>query len=421
VGLVCTLWALPAGAIGNPALQSQLLTDPVPGWTAHGTGTAAPSSQSDQVTFATLTYSPPAGSGVLLITVNNNPQYPSPKASDLANDACGAGSTTLSSGASPGLADSIALTCRSAAGVETTSVVWRKGSVLAEVRLTPSSALSSSQLQSVVTRQDAALVDTAPAAGFAATSSSSTPSWLVVAGGILLVILVAVLIYLLVKGRQDAEPSLAEDAGSFPASGAAPPPPIVPDSLDAPPAPAPAAPTPLTTPAAASDPAEPAGPTSASVPADGDLPPFGSPPAAAPLRFTGVEPGPAAGTPPPPPVGDELPPFGSPLATRPLVAASAAAESMAPADQVPGLGEDLPPFGGHAAGTPVRPAVDPSVAHAVVPSLADPAPDAEQAAVAAGEAAWHADPADPTRMVYWDGTAWTAERRWDGVAWTDVP
>jgi hypothetical protein len=57
----------------------------------------------------------------------------------------------------------------------------------------------------------------------------------------------------------------------------------------------------------------------------------------------------------------------------------------------------------------------------VAPVETQPAPAAAaKVGVPAAPAGWHADPKNPQRQLYWDGSRWTRQARWDGSRWVEV-
>jgi hypothetical protein len=363
--------APPAGASGNPSLEALILSSPAPGWVNVTPHQALPASVAETLNYATEDFTSPP-TGTLVITILNDSLYPFPKAGDLAHVACGPSAAVLSATAVPALADSIQVTCTSSSGAEVTSIVWRQGSYLPEVRVTPTASLGVAGIQSLARRQDAAIATAQPSSGG---STSGLHGPLVWVGLGLIVVLVIVLIALLRRDRRRAPP--------YPVVDGPPPGGRLGDGPPATPRVGPVMPT-----------AEAVAPLidSAPVAANGELPPFPqrpAPPAAVPLTQ---------------PVGAAVGAYegsAGPTALAPVVA----------------MDDDLPPFSVvRRSGTNDSPAPGPSsVDDPAANGHADPAPSA-----APSPPGWHRDPHDGTLMQYWDGRTWTLRRRWDGRAWVDV-
>jgi hypothetical protein len=370
------LTAAPVGAIGNPNLEKLILTDPVPGWANSTPNLHLPTAQAETLYYATEYWRSPDQLDLLTITLLDDPAYPFPKAEDLAHVVCGSGAVVLTETSVKGLADSIEVTCQSAAGVQSAVIVWRQGIYLPEVRVSPTASLGVTRLESVALSQDAAIA-AAPAAGSSG-STSALHRPLVLVGLGLIVVLVVVLVVLL---RRDRRRTAAYPVIDGPPPG---------DPLGGPPSapPAPVMPSAVAVNSLVNQ---------APVAANGELPPFAGQRAPGPVVDSPADqPVPAA-------VGAGRAPGATPV---PLARLS--------------MDEDLPPFSAvRAAGAAdgPGPATDPPpTANGTPAPVAPPAPDP----VGAAPPGWHRDPRDGTVLAYWDGQAWTGRRRWDGRAWVDV-
>jgi len=452
-----------AGATGNPQIDAAIVKTTVPGWVDPNPG-PTPSPQARSLYVATETWYSPDHQSVLFITILDSSSYPFPKTSDLAHVACGPSAVVLSAAPDPAVPDSVLMTCHAGGdpAATATSVVWRNGDYLTEVRVRPSSAVTPSQFEGVVTRQAAAIPATA----------SNPPIPLILGSGavaILLLILMALIL------RRRGQPSYATEAPPpAPPDASAvvvpmPPPsgspvavaPVAPPPASIPPPPAPVEPVLRSRPDEPASADETAGTVAEPPVHDEGLPPFGG-------GSTLPPPVPAAPGPPPRPVGapagdpslvtvgermgaeDELPPFPGrsvpppvPAAPgpppRPVAAAPAGDPSLVTVGERMGAEDELPPFSrqGAAEGRgndPNRPqsggldlSTLPPFGSASGPAsfnglLADPGTQRSPSAGAGPTTiGWHPDPADDSVTRYWDGRAWIGARQWTGAGWVDLP
>lgn len=364
----------PFASASAASLQADVLTNPVPGWTAvqpstlSGVTTTFTKSVNAIASNATVAVDgfvgPNGATQILLIrlaqfsgaSVPSGVSLPQTVQSTCSGSGETAGPTTSVSG----IAGSVLVTCKGSGPADIESVAWPQGNVLAWIA---AEGLSSSTVQQIARSQAAKL----PAGGSSSSSSS-------VVGGVIVVIVVAAGVFIVVRRRRSNAQVAAAPAGAWlPPGGAAPP---------------------------WGQPGE-----APQAPYVGEAQPYAGQPGGYEGQPGGYE-GPGGYEPaayqPPPAAGGLAGYEATQVGYQPAPATGAVTPyraEQAPYEQ-PGTIEETQTVAGPPAyqdpGTPTGPEEEP--------------PGAE---------GWYPIDGDTNRQRYWDGTSWTSRMHWDGHAWVN--